>query len=296
MASTRESYSSESSGYNHDSPNYSKYTNRNKYINDNENPDSSDDDEWDGSIRSNMHRVIKDEAPNVKSESENEEDNRLVYENERYQIRDIQNLTRDFSQGIDECDYDIEIDSGQTSINNEPPVIYVFAVDPELDLEYTSEEEDWQVKQNEDERVDSEHIVSNENEDNIQTSTLTSNESEEAEHIQVQQNDDKIDLSFEMPAIINVDDFFIKENKDHVKPINVEDGPVVSNVDEYFIKDSRNTTNANEEIPTSSSIDENKQSMNQVLVKTKIAQQHQTCSIPRDIKKEPLYRRGSCEC
>lgn len=107
-------------------------------------------------------------------------------------------------------------------------VIQVFAVDPNLDFEVSSddeEHEDYAIREKTSEN-DADYVVSQEklpNQiDNCET-TLPS---------------DVLNFNLDTPVVSNVDEYFIKEDKDK-DILAVKDELVVHDVDEYFIKEEK---------------------------------------------------------
>lgn len=103
-------------------------------------------------------------------------------------------------------------------------VIQVYAVDPDIDLEASSDEE-------------YEDFVIKPVEDNGEYLSVQNNSNQKS----VTQSDQGIPsnvLNFDMdtPVVSNVDEYFIKEDKDILA---VKDEPVVKDVDEYFIKEEK---------------------------------------------------------
>ncbi|CAK1540951.1 unnamed protein product [Leptosia nina] len=107
-------------------------------------------------------------------------------------------------------------------------VIQVFAVDPDLDLEVSSEEDD-EVHSDDEENEDEEEYLSPQDKPNY---TETDNVYTYQQNSKDSICTDNLGINLDTPVVSNVDEYFIKD-KDILA---VKDGPIVNDVDEYFIK------------------------------------------------------------
>ncbi|CAG9569160.1 unnamed protein product [Danaus chrysippus] len=114
-------------------------------------------------------------------------------------------------------------------------IIQVFAVDPDLDLECSSDEEqeDFCIPDEENTSDEGEYINP---EDKIQYETSNNQFSKGSLPKSISQ--ESLELNFDAPVVSNVDEYFIKQN-DEKHILEVKDEPVVNDVDEYFIKDTK---------------------------------------------------------
>lgn len=107
-------------------------------------------------------------------------------------------------------------------------VIQVFAVDPNLDFEVSSDDEehgDYAISEKKSEN-DAEYIASQEK--------LTN----EIGNCETTLQSDVLNFNLDTPVVSNVDEYFIKEDKDK-DILAVKDELVVHDVDEYFIKEEK---------------------------------------------------------
>lgn len=107
-------------------------------------------------------------------------------------------------------------------------VIQVFAVDPNLDFEVSSDDEehgDFAIIEKKSEN-DAEYIVSQEK--------LTN----QIRNCETALPPDVLNFNLDTPVVSNVDEYFIKEDKDK-DILAIKDELVVNDVDEYFIKEEK---------------------------------------------------------
>ncbi|KAJ2941567.1 hypothetical protein O0L34_g14619 [Tuta absoluta] len=107
-------------------------------------------------------------------------------------------------------------------------VIQVYAVDPDLDLEGSSDEEpeDFAISNN---------IVTKQE---IGEEYFIVNDNPHRKAIHESQAIDGYNFNLDTPVVSNVDEYFIKEDRDK-DILAVRDEPVVQDVDEYFIKEEK---------------------------------------------------------
>lgn len=110
-------------------------------------------------------------------------------------------------------------------------VIQVYAVDPDLDLEASSDEEheDFSINKDQDDS-DGEYLTIAEDKDTYDQGNKTP---------------DVLSFNLDTPVVSNVDEYFIKEDKDK-DILAVKDEPVVNDVDEYFIKEEKSVPNVDD--------------------------------------------------
>ncbi|CAH4035315.1 unnamed protein product [Pieris brassicae] len=204
-----------------------------------------------GSCDQNSPEYSQDQASSQHEESNeggywNSQNRNLWSQNQKI------NITKSHDSSIDEEEIDVQevsIDERIDSSDNEADsaedtslvegadydVIQVFAVDPDLDLEASSEDEEQEPEQDDEELEDEEEYL---NSDDKSKYTETDNS------VLYQQNptdnicEGSLDINLDTSIVSNVDEYFIEE-KDILA---VKDEPVVKDVDEYFIKNVKELT------------------------------------------------------
>ncbi|XP_047525694.1 uncharacterized protein LOC125063336 isoform X1 [Pieris napi] len=199
------------------------------------------------------------EYPQDQASSQHEESNEGEYWNNQNRNLWSQNqkinITKSHDSSIDEEEIDVQevsiderIDSSDNEVDPDSAedtslvegadydVIQVFAVDPDLDLEGSSEDEELEPEH------DDEH--EDEDEEEYLNSDDKSNYTETDNSVLYHQNptdnicEGNLDINLDASIVSNVDEYFIEE-KDILA---VKDEPVVKDVDEYFIKNVKELT------------------------------------------------------
>nr|XP_026489603.1 uncharacterized protein LOC113396046 [Vanessa tameamea] len=219
MRSTSESLSSESS-CNQNSPEYSQNQQTSQYED-----ESNEGEYWN---HSESHRVWS-QNQNVNITQSNQDTS--IDEDENIEIQEV-SIDDKNSDSNDQMDLLEAENMEENSLveGDDYDVIQVFAVDPDLDLEASSDEEqDYSINEDAIESDDGEYLIPED---------TTRNESH-LKHDNQSNNicQDSLGINFDTPVVSNVDEYFIKENEKHI--LEVKDEPVVKDVDEYFIKDNK---------------------------------------------------------
>lgn len=140
-----------------------------------------------------------------------------------------------YEEEVCDSDDDYEIVVDDDAPHSDGPIIQVYAVDPDLDLE-ASDEEDYCIQNK---SVDETDAVYEE-----EVSTVAYAENAENGYHNEQESHDNLGINLDTPVVSNVDEYFIKDgSRNDEKILEVKDQPVVADVDEYFIKDSNKINN-----------------------------------------------------
>ncbi|CAK1594690.1 unnamed protein product [Parnassius mnemosyne] len=214
-----------------------------------------------GSCQQNSPEYIPDQQTNQYEEESNEgeyweqqENQNQVWNHNKNPV--VEQLNQDLSSDEEEVDFqpqEIDLNSKaldakdieQSEIDNmeedslvegdDYDVIQVFAVHPDFDLEASSEDEeqsDCHLKEN-GERTETEEYFNTDEDTNCSVQeNYVYNES-----VTTEISHDALGINLDTPVVSNVDEYFIKDNKEN-NILEVKDKPVVNDVDEYFIKET----------------------------------------------------------
>jgi hypothetical protein len=146
--------------------------------------------------------------------SSDEEDEQIEVQEVQFDMKDSESIMYEPSESdiveetslVEGADYDI---------------IQVYAVDPNLDLEASSDDEDQEN-----------YTVTHNEEPDVEYIDDTQVHNSEHKTSDILQEELNIDL--DIPIVSNVDEYFIKNDNKNI--LEVKDEPVVQDVDEYFIK------------------------------------------------------------
>ncbi|XP_034837413.1 uncharacterized protein srl [Maniola hyperantus] len=219
MRSTSESLSSESS-CNQNSPEYSQSQQTNRY-----------DDEgeyWDPQER----RKVWSQNQNVNITQSNLDTSIDEDENIEVQEISIDDKNSDSNDNTDLLEAD-NMEEDSLVEGDDYDVIQVFAVDPDLDLEASSDEEqeDFCINEDANNSDDGEYLNTAEKEELTRAIYGTKGRTNSI-------CQDSLGINFDAPVVSNVDEYFIKANNEK-RLLEIKDEPVVKDVDEYFIKDTK---------------------------------------------------------
>ncbi|XP_023935453.2 uncharacterized protein LOC112043985 [Bicyclus anynana] len=114
-------------------------------------------------------------------------------------------------------------------------VIQVFAVDPDIDLEASSDEdqEDYCIEEDSNNSDDGEYLVAEDKTIHQFSGTIYGTNNRTHSICQ-----DSLGVNFDTAVVSNVDEYFIKASDDKYI-LEAKDEPVVKDVDEYFIKENK---------------------------------------------------------
>lgn len=157
-----------------------------------------------------------------------------VYEQAQSELANDGYYGEEMVVGESDDDYEIVVDDETPSADG--PIIQVYAVHPDLDLEGSEDEENYAIPEG--------------------ANGVTYDVTEGGEG-HTRERHDSLGINLDVPVVTNVDEYFIKEKKDEKQTLEVNDQPVVSDVDEYFIRDAPVGSNETaEEITPIPNVDE----------------------------------------